>query len=44
MLREAVKEANLAIGNTSLSLEAPWEIISAKLNHQRGPTQCRVKW
>jgi hypothetical protein len=32
------------MGNPGLSIEAPWEVISANMGHLRGPSQCRTKW
>lgn len=43
-LIQIIKAANTAIGVDPLSSEAPWDVVSTNMDHQRGPTQCRHKW
>lgn len=43
-LIDAIKEANTALGKDELSRDAPWEVVSQKLEGKRTTMQCRKKW
>jgi hypothetical protein len=44
MLQEVIAEANESMGDDPFSPDAPWDVVSAKMKHQRSSTQCRIKW